>query len=111
MRITPVHLIAAGDMSADVSAIQQLNQIYAYSVEAVYAGSPNGALSLQASNDYDPDTGSGTWTTIADSSNTITGAGSTMWNVTSSNYAYLKVVFTFSSGTGTLNAYFYGRGF
>ncbi len=111
MRITPVQLISNGNMSGSLSAIQQLEQIYAYSVEAVYTGSPDGTLLLQASNDWNPGTSTGTWTTIDDSSNSITGAGSSFWNVTSSNYAYVKFVYTATSGSGTLNVFFYGRGF
>lgn len=111
MRVTPVQLITSGDMSGSLSAVQQLDQIYAYSVEAVYSGSPTGTLLLQASNDWDPSASTGTWTTIDDSSNSITSSGSSFWNVTSSNYKYLKFVYTFSSGSGTLNVFFYGRGF
>jgi hypothetical protein len=98
-------------MTESIEAIQQLDQIFAYSIQAAYTGSPDGTLKLQCSNDYSPEFGTGTWTDIADSSNSISGAGSSTWNVTSSNYAWVKFVFTFSSGSGTLNVHFFGRGF
>ncbi len=111
MLITPVHLLTDSDMAGDSAVVQQLENTYGYSVQAVYTGAPNGTLSLQASDDYDPKTGIGTWTTIADSSNTITGDGSSMWNVTSSNYRFVKFLYSASGGSGTLNVYYYGRGF
>lgn len=111
MRVTDDQILTAQTMAADASIIQQLEQIFAYSMEAVYTGSPNGTLSLQASNDYNPNTGNGTWTEIVDSPNAITGAGSSFWNVTSSNYKFVKLVYVRSSGTGSLSVNFYGRGF
>ena len=105
MRVTPDTILNAADMTSNQSATQQLDQIFGYSVQAVYTGSPTGTLKLQASNDNT------SYVDIADSSNSITGAGETMWNVTSANYAYVKVVYTASSGSGSLTVKFFGRGF
>ena len=111
MLTTPVQLITDGDMSGDLSAIQQLKQMFGYSIQAVYTGSPVGTLSLAASNDYNPNTGVGTWTAIADSSEAITAAGDGTWNYRGPNYEWVKVIYDATSGTGVLNVYFNGKGF
>ena len=74
-----------------------------YSVHAVYVGSPVGNLILQASiNGQD-------WNDIEASSSNISTAGDILFNVTEANYIYARLKYTFSSGTGTLNAYYSTR--
>ncbi len=109
MRVTEIILLDAVDLDSDQSAIQQLEQIYAYSVEATIAsgGAITGTLSLQASNDKV------NWVEIQNSAFVISSAGSTLWNITSSNYKWLKVVWVDSGSDsgGDLTAKFFARGF
>lgn len=111
MRATTVILKdAAGAISGDASGSltfgpQSLNQIFGYSIQAVYTGSPAGVLTLQASND-------GTnFCDIPGTAFTVSAAGSFLWNVTGSNYLYVQMTWVPTSGSGTLSAFAYIRGF
>lgn len=109
MRVTPKNLVPGTSIAGNInSATQQLDQVYAYSMQAIIVsgGSVNGTLKLQCSNN------STDWNDIEDSSFSIVAAGSTMWNISSSNYKYVRCVWTVgSASTGTLNVLFYARGF
>lgn len=103
MRVCTNKIITNGDMSADVSATQQLNQAFGYSVQAVWTGSPVGTIKLQASID------NVTYIDVANSSQAVSGAGDYFWNVFLVEYPWMKAVYTFSSGTGTLNVQLFYR--
>lgn len=110
MRATSVILLRAGIPSGSMAGAltfgpQNLAQIYGYSIQAVYAGSPAGELKLQASNDGI------NYCDIPGTNYTVTGSGSFLWNVSNSNYLYIQMVWTPTSGTGTLSALAYIRGF
>lgn len=76
-----------------------LSEAIGYSFQAVFSGTPNGAFKLQASND---DNGSPTnWSDIASSSVTVSAAGSAMWNNDGAHYQWVRIVYTFTSGTGS----------
>ena len=86
---------------------------YAYSIQAYWTGgsAPVGTFKLQASNDPG-DTGSGQgvsqpthWTDVTSSSQAITGTpGSILYDVTECAYRWVRLVYTNTSGTATLNA-------
>lgn len=91
-----------------------LDQIYGFAIQAIWTGSPTGAIKLQASCDSPgretaqsnggPDTVTN-WTDVTNSSYSISGsAGNYMWNFNGSFYRYIRVSYTNSSGTGTLTA-------
>lgn len=122
MRAPVKQFLSAGDMSADITSNPiLLDQDFAYAIQAIYTtvGSLGGSLSLQASLNYNPGTpqsggakNDGDWTTITDSPETISGAGNFIWNVTSSNYQAVRLVYTATGGdTGTLSAFYKTRGF
>jgi hypothetical protein len=106
----------AGDLT---SSVQQLDNAFGYSVQANYAtvGSLGGTLSLEASIDHQQDSQgnvlvAGNWVTVTNSSQTISGAGSYIWNVENVMYPYFRVKYAHHSGdTGTLNVYCNVRGF
>lgn len=124
MRASPITLYdAAGDESGSTASALifgtkgpsgqlgrplDLEQIYGYSIQAFYLdGSPAGTLSLQASND-------GTsWCEIPGTPVTVTGTGSFLWNVSSSNYRYVRLAWVTAGGgsTGHLSAIAFVRGF
>lgn len=107
-----------------------LNGIWLYTIQAVISGgaAPTGTLKLQGSLDAldDPSTNlpgiRGTsvegiplasvmnWTDIAGSSVAVTNNGNWVWNVADSGYEWVRLVWTFTSGTGTLSARFKGKG-
>lgn len=103
-------IVTAGDMSATINgAAIDLDQIYGFSVQAIWSGTPTGTLGLQFSNDIAQGGAAPTnWT--ADSTQALSGsAGSYMWNIWPANYRWVRLVYTKTSGTGTLNATYVGK--
>ena len=67
-----------------------------------------GTVKLQASNDFDPTVQpnvAGTWTDITGSAVSVSGSGSYGWNVSDVHYAWVRVVWTSTSGQGTMNTF------
>lgn len=107
-------------MSGDiVSQVQQLNQAFGYSIQANYTtlGSLGGTLAIQASVDHQTDINdnvivAGNWVTITNTPQVISGAGSFVWNFTSSMYPFVRLIYTaFPGDVGTLNALLFERAF
>lgn len=96
-----------------------LPDIYGYSIQASYTGTPTGTFKLQASsdafkyvNDAQPQVPVH-WTDIANSSIAISASGDYMWNVTGSFYNFVRLVYTDASGgtsTAVLNATINNKG-
>lgn len=91
--------------------------LYCYSITARVTNSAGltGELKLQASNDYldsmdDRVTASPTWVDIDGSEIAVTGDIDQLWNVDSVGYRWARMVWTSTSGTGTLNAQAHGKG-
>ena len=103
MRVANKTLLTSGDMSGNITSDKfPLNQVYGYSIAAIYTGSPVGSLKLQGSND--PDSANVTnWDDIDDSAQAVSGAGIGMWNYNGAFYLWVRVVYTFTSGSGLLN--------
>lgn len=119
MKFDPVQIITSGDMaqSAINSKGIDLNQQYVYAIQAVWTGSPVGTLKIQVSNDIVPDGVGGdqasnvvNWTDYTNSSQSISGAGNFVWNVLEAGYRWVRLVYTKTSGSGTINAVFSGKG-
>lgn len=98
-------------MNANInSPAVPLVNIFGYAIQAVYTGTPNGVLKLQASADSfpyaqvspQPPTPQN-WTDITGTSQTISSSGIFMWNIDGAYYNYVRLVFTDSSG-GTSTA-------
>lgn len=114
MKSNVIKVVSNGDMSANiVSDAMPLDQIYGFAVQAVYSGSPVGSIKLQASCDPFPlksNVANGgpyvvqNWDDIVDSSIALPVANNIVtWNVNLAFYRFVRVVYTFTSGTGTLN--------
>lgn len=98
-------LVNAHTMGADFQSIgQPLEHYTIYSVQAVYTGSPVGTLTLSSSND------GVTWDTISGTSQSVSAAGSTMWNVQGAGYLFVRLEYAFTSGSGSLSAIYVGKG-
>lgn len=108
----PIHvlnesIVTAGNMNADITSIaKNIDESVSYSVQAVFTGSPVGSIELQGSNDVETSSANppSNWTTITDSITAVTEAGSYLINVEFPAYSWVRLVYTFTSGTGTLNA-------
>lgn len=104
------YIVTAGDMSGNITSEAIDVGFYdKIAIQAIYTGAPDGDLKLQVSNKFVSSTGcagiaDADWTDYAGSTVTITTADSTMFNVSNISYKCLRAVYTFSSGTGVLNA-------
>ena len=88
------------------------NSVYLLSIQLVFTGSPVGIFSLQSSNDeYGKVGGPSNWVEIPGSAISISAAGDHTWNFSSISFNFLRVVYTRTSGTGSLiSAQYHGKG-
>lgn len=87
-------------MGADVTGPQVPKELQTgMYIQAVVTGgsSPTGDFKIQSSSD------ALTWTDVANSSQSITGDGSVSWNIGPAYYKFWRLVYTFTSGSGTLD--------
>lgn len=120
MRFEPKQIISAGDMSQAtvVSNGIDMNQIALASIQAVYTGAPVGTLTLEISNDIvaiDPTVANQgaavtNWSTYTGSSLAISAAGNFTYNLSDIGYRWIRVKYTKTSGTGTINATLSAKG-
>lgn len=114
MRQSSVPLIINGSMAGAITSTGiNLISIYAYSIQAIWSGgsAPVGSFSLQGSNDAG-DIGSGqgvsqpiNWTTIVGSSQSISGSpGGVLFDVVQCSYRWVRLIYTPTSGSATVNA-------
>lgn len=102
----------------DLSANANLNPIWLghicnYAIQLQFSGTPGGNFKLQASNDPGHiNSATSTmqvsdlviWTDIADSAATVSAAGDIMWTVENAGYNWVRVVWTQTSGSGSLTS-------
>lgn len=118
MRFVPAQIITNAAMTGNVSSIGlDINQLYLGSIQATYTGSPTGTIKVQVSDDIvavapgaDPSANVVHWDDYTGSSTAVAGAGSITYNLSFTGYRWVRLVYTFTSGTGTLNATFSGKG-
>jgi hypothetical protein len=105
-------MIVSAPMTSSISSnVVDLQNMEHVAIQAIYTGSPNGVLKLQTSCDLVSDGSSVVnWTDLNGDSVTITTAGSTIFRHSGLGDRWIKAVYTFSSGTGTLNVNFSGKG-
>ena len=116
MRVTFDPLSSAHSMDTSFNSNAQiLDYSLGYSIQGIITGSPVGTIKLQGSNDPVPADLSGAtvanWTDIVDSAQSVTGAGSVMWNYNGSFYKWVRVVYTASTGSGSITLNLMGKGF
>lgn len=87
-----------------------VGKVFNYSIMAIVTGgsAPTGTFKLQWSNDLVPSTLNGNppptnWFDIPSQSQAITADGNYGFNVADAGYTWVRVVWTFTSGTGTVN--------
>ena len=89
-----------------------LDHIANYSLQIVFTGSPVGRFKLQASNDsgrnrftQEKDFSSIiNWSDITGTSSGVTTAGNLGWQVENTGYKWFRLVYTRTSGTGSLDS-------
>lgn len=120
MRYSQDSIVVNGNMANPItSETIPLDQVFGFAVQAVYTtpGALGGTLSLQCSCDHEEDNEKnvivpGTWTTIANSSVVLAGAGNYVWNVSSPNYLWVRLVYVPALGdAGALQASCVTKGF
>jgi hypothetical protein len=117
-------LLKNGDLSQAIATQGiDFSQLGMISIQAVYTGAPVGDLSIQVSDDVVPvgALGTGTnvdpaanvvnWTTIQETTVTLSAAGSFNWRDCAASYHWIRVIFTPSTGsTGSLLVSVTGKG-
>ena len=87
-----------------VTAAVDLGDISVFSVHVTFTGANvAGSLTLEAS-DVDAD-----YVTVPDSTQSVTSSADHVWSVTGAGYRYVRVNWTYASGTGDIAAYFVGK--
>lgn len=105
MKIFEYALVTNRSMvSTFTSPSQQLAFMVNACIQAVFIGTPMGTLNLQVSND------NVNWTTYTGSSTTVSGAGNFAWLLGDIGFPWVQVVYTASSGTGSLSITVNGKG-
>ena len=111
------HTIIDGDMSlssltSSVTNIQFLDNL---AIQLNFSGSPVGTFEVQVSIDYAQDnngnvTNSGNWVPVTLNPSPDTSQGSPIFiNMQQLAAPWIRVVYTKTSGSGTLNAYISGK--
>lgn len=100
--IKQLHLVENQSMASSFNSNEfDVSSFKGFSIQCVYSGSPNGAMKIQVSNDQEDPTN---WDDLDNSSVTITTSGSETYIVNDVFYNFIRLVYTFSSGSGTFNA-------
>lgn len=94
-------IIIDGNMASNItSEAVDVSRMDNISVEAIYTGSPNGTLTLQGSNSKE------NWASVNTSENiAISSASNDIMVFANYAFKWARVVYTASSGSGTLNCY------
>jgi len=119
MRVLHEILLPSSDASVTQTSLPGiLNQVWGYSIQAIFTGSPVGTMTLQGSSDPAPDANYSAanyavvnWTTIANSSQSVTGSGTVAYDVVKTGYNWVRAIYTPVSGSGTVTIQFVTKGF
>lgn len=88
-----------------ISEGQDLSNVPLGSIHAIWTGAPTGTMIVQVSNDIVADQSLVTnWTTYSGSTIAIVAADSAMINFSNAGYRWIRLSYTKTSGTGSLNA-------
>lgn len=105
-------LVSGGNMSGNItsSGLDALSWSN-IDIQAVFTGSPVGTLKLQTSDDVVPNCSLATnWSDYTGSSSAVSGAGNFTWHISGTGTRCMQVVYTFTSGSGSLNVTFTRKG-
>lgn len=107
-------LLDRASMAADATSDAVLiDQIYGYTCQCIYTGSPVGNLKIQATNELPNDHTEvpTTWNDLSTLTVAISASGSTMVSpVQGQFYKYFRVKYERTSGSGNLTVRYFGKG-
>ena len=113
-------IVTNASMTATVNSLgMPCQQLVLASIQAEWTGAPVGTLHLEISNDEVPyapgnqaNAGANVvnWSVYTGSTTAVSGPGNFLWNCVFVGYSWMRLVYTPTSGTGTINAYFTGKG-
>jgi len=94
-----IKIITNGDMSGNITSDEiDLSKVDGYAIQADYTGSPTGDIKIQCS------VNGSTWADYPSSEVAIpTATSPILWEITTAFYDKVRVIYTASSGSGTLN--------
>jgi hypothetical protein len=93
---------STGDLSASYNSDAiDLKDATMFSLQAVLTGSPVGTIKLQVTNEPTPSN----WKDVNGSSVSITAATNVVWDKSRAPYRWVRIAYTRSSGTGSINIY------
>lgn len=93
----------AVDMTANrVSSVIDISELVGFAAHEIYTGSPTGTLVVEGSND-------GTNFVTVDTNSLTGSAGQKLVEKDRAHWRYIRVSYTFSSGTGSLTVYVSGK--
>lgn len=101
-------LISAGSMAASITSPSiEVQYLSIGAIQCTFTGAPVGVMKLQASCDPVAPTPNSVpsatnWTDIDDTSVAVAAAGDIMYNISCFGYDQIRVVYTRTSGTGSL---------
>lgn len=116
--LLPVTMVSSVSMATSItSSVLEIKEQDNVGIQMIWTGTPTGTFSVQVSINYQRDingnvTNAGTWTSIP-LSPAIAAAGSAdnaYVDLNQLSAPYIRVVYTRSSGTGTLNVLGIGKG-
>ena len=88
------------DMSTNItSPVMDLGEVGGFAVHSIFTGSPVGSLQVEASNTQNASD------FIPMDTYAVTAAGKRLINVEKTHYKYIRITYTFTSGTGSLTSY------
>lgn len=92
-----IQLMSAANAGANATSVQAtLGDLSNFSIHVDFSsGTLNGTLTLECSNDNTD------WVTVTGSTQSVASGASHMWNIANANYRYVRVVWAWTSGTGT----------
>jgi len=119
MRVIRELLLDGADGSVNQTSLHGLlTHSVGNSIQIEITGTLVGSLKLQGSSDPVPDSNFqaktmkvDNWTDMLGSTQAITGSGTVMYNISDTFFNWVRVVYTSTSGTGTITAAFNAKGF
>lgn len=106
LSLPPFHSIASGDMSGNLtSKVSDISNADNVAIQLIFTGTPTGTFAVQGSLDKN------TWTALSLSPTPgATGvAGNILLDLNQLSFPYIRVVYTASSGAGSLDMWISGK--
>jgi hypothetical protein len=111
--IKPYHLMVDGDMSGNLtSALVDVTYTDNVGIQLNFTGTPTGVFAVEGSVDYDDHLQTGNWSelTFSTTPSAVGAADVHLLNLNQLPYKKIRVTYTESSGSGTLNIYVMSKG-